>query len=154
MRFFTSMTSAGRAEYFLVGLVLNFLTGLVLVSLVKVEVDVATQTLSWAADKVALGLFLYAGILYLAIINVLRRLKDLNMGSGLVAIMLIPIVNIIFQLFLLLTSGVSKETYTPYGDNPYDPDSWVPPVSASGSGPSVSYQGQELFLPGDEERAA
>lgn len=155
MRFFTTVTPAGRLEYFFVAIVLNVIVYASVILLFELTVDPVTREISYAADKLALMAFIYVGFLFLAVINVLRRMKDLHMGAGWVVLLFVPVVNLIFQLMLLLSSGVSSDTYTPFGDNPYDPDSWVPPAPASGTGgPAVTFRGQALLLPGEEEQAA
>lgn len=155
MRFFTTVTPAGRLEYFLVAVVLNVITYAAAVLLFELTIDPLTQEITYAADKLAVMLFIYLGVLVLTIINALRRMKDLHMASGWIVLLLVPLVNIVFQLMLLFSSGVSNETYTPYGDNPYDPNSWVAPSASAAAGtPAVTFRGEALLLPGEEEQAA
>ena len=155
MRFFTTVTPAGRLEYFFVAIVLNVIMYASVLLLFELTIDPLTREISYAADKLALMAFIYVGFLFLAIINCLRRMKDIHMGAGWIVLLFVPVVSLVFQLMLLLSSGVSSDTYTPFGDNPYDPDSWIPPTSNSGNGgPAVTFRGQALLLPGEEEQAA
>lgn len=59
----------------------------------------------------------------------------------------------VFNLWLIFGKGQAKQIVAPYGDNPYDPASWVPPAHGSGS-TSVTFNGQELRLPGEHNEAA
>jgi uncharacterized membrane protein YhaH (DUF805 family) len=151
MRFFTTTIPAGRLEYFAVGLILNVVVTAAALMYFELEVDPLTREVSYAADKLAAMAFIYVGFLAVGIINCLRRMKDLHMGAGMLILFLIPIVNILFQLMLLLSSGVKSETYAPFGDDPYDPNSYVPtPVVSSTSAPAVTFQGHALLLPGED----
>lgn len=58
-----------------------------------------------------------------------------------------------FNLWLLFGKGKAKKSIAPYGDNPYDPASWVAPATSSGSS-GVTFNGQQLRLPGEHEEAA
>lgn len=158
MRFFTTMQKAGRLEYFLVSLVLGGFAYLAALYLLQVEVTFVEGTEVTDLDNVsfnagALGLFAIAMavILFLSVINTLRRLKDLQKSGWLFILTLIPIVSFFFGLYLLFApGGYDTTTYTPYGDNPYDPNSWVPPEAPSTSGTGVSYQGHDIYLPGED----
>ena len=59
----------------------------------------------------------------------------------------------VFNLWLLFGKGQAKQIVAPYGDNPYDPASWVAPSYGAGS-TSVTFNGQELRLPGEHNEAA
>ena len=158
MRFFTTMQKAGRLEYFLVSLVLSGFSYLAAVYLLQIDVeliegeDVATlDNVSFNAG--ALGLFAVAMslVMFFSIINTLRRLKDLQKSGWYILLFLVPIVSFFFSLYLLFApGGYDTTTYTPYGDNPYDPNSWVPPEAPSSNGTGVSYQGQDIYLPGED----
>ena len=151
MRFFTTVTPAGRLEYFIVGLIINVAVAVAIIGLFELRVDPLSQEVSYAVDKLAVMAFIYVGFLALAIINVLRRMKDIGMGSAWILLLFVPLVNILFQLQLLFSSGIKTATYTPYGDDPYDPNSWVPPATSSGTGtPAVTFRGQALTLPGED----
>ncbi len=60
---------------------------------------------------------------------------------------------LLFNLWLLFGKGKAKQMVAPYGSNPYDPASWVPPAYGSGS-TAVTFNGQQLRLPGEHEEAA
>jgi uncharacterized membrane protein YhaH (DUF805 family) len=151
MRFFTTTIPAGRLEYFVVAVILNVVLAASVLMFFELDVDPLTREVSYAADKLAAMAFIYVGFLAIGIINCLRRMKDLHMGTGMLLLFLIPIVNILFQLMLLLSSGVKSETYAPYGDDPCDPNSWVStPTVSEASPPAVTFQGQALLLPGED----
>jgi uncharacterized membrane protein YhaH (DUF805 family) len=151
MRFLTTVTPAGRLEYFLIGIVLNVAFLFATFTLLALDVDPFTREVSYAAEKLAVYSFIGAGYLVLAVINMLRRMKDLHLGSGWIILAFIPIVSFLFQLMLFLSSGIESETYTPYGKDPYDPNSWVPPTQSTGANsPSVTFQGKALMLPGED----
>jgi uncharacterized membrane protein YhaH (DUF805 family) len=151
MRFLTTTTPAGRLEYFAVMIVLyigNFFAFNVLLSL---DVDPVTQDFSYSRDRLAAFAFAIVGVLVVGLINVLRRMKDLHMGGGWIIMHFIPLLNIIFHLMLLFSNGMKRETYAPYGDDPYSPNSWVAkPTARTGSAPAVTFRGQPLLLPGEE----
>ena len=151
MRFLTTTTPAGRLEYLAIMIVLyvaNYFTFTVLLSL---DVDPITQDFSYSRDRLAAFTFALVGVLVVGLINVLRRMKDLRMGSAWIVMHFVPLLNIIFHLMLLFSKGTKRETYAPYGDNPYSPDSWVAkPAVGAGSGPAVTFRGQALLLPGED----
>ncbi len=159
MRFFTTLEKAGRLEYFLVNIVLGAISYAVTYFVLSVSLDVnladpeAASSLEegFAFDSTALPLFLVFSvvIIFLQIINVCRRLKDLRMGYAWALLILVPLVNLVFGLYLLFVKGADRTTFTPFGNDPYDPNSWVPPASPN-SGPAVSYRGEDLYLPGEE----
>ena len=150
MRFFTPSHPAGRLEYLLIQLGLYAVLYFAIFLTLGLSVDIEAAEVSYDATAITLVLCIVIVVVMLQWITVLRRLYDLHMGSGWVICNFIPIVAIIFHLYLLLASGVSRETYAPYGDNPYNPDSWVPPAEASSTSPAVTFQGQALLLPGEE----
>ena len=162
MRFFTTLQKAGRLEYFLVSIVLFA----AYIALGVYVLEVGAPDLAVSNDPSELGemrdqvtykagafpIFLIGAVIlgYFGIINVLRRLKDLNFGGAWALLLFVPLVGLVFHLYLLFSAGIDDRTYTPYGDDPYDPQSWVPP-SAPNSGPAVTYQGQDLYLPGEQQ---
>jgi uncharacterized membrane protein YhaH (DUF805 family) len=184
MRFFNPGHPAGRLEFFVVSFVIAaslvafnilFLSFTIVFETAVIEYDATMVTAFFAAYIVASGL---------QWINVIRRLKDLHMNGAwslmLIApilsipalpflvvalpvdwveavILSIPAAQIFFIMFLTFSRGMSRQTYTPYGDNPYDPDSWVPKgVSVNGgpAGKAVTFNGQELRLPGEGSQEA
>lgn len=158
MRFFTTMQKAGRLEYLLISLVLSGFSYLAAIYLLQVDVELIEGQDVASLDNVsfnagALGLFAIAMaiIMYLSVINTLRRLKDLQKSGWYFLILFIPFVGAVFSLYLLFApGGYDTTTYTPYGDNPYDPNSWVPPEAPSANGTGVSYQGHDIYLPGED----
>lgn len=157
MRFFTTLYPAGRLEYFIVGVLLAIFSWVLFAFVLEVDfvqAEVAAgnfDSVSFNAGRASLALLGAVINLFLSVINVLRRLKDLAMGSIWALVVFVPLVGWIFQVYLLFASGVSRVTYTPYGNDPYDPNSWVPPEAPNHSGSTVSYQGQDIYLPGEEE---
>ncbi len=153
MRFLTPSNPAGRLEYFVVQLVLYVIAFWATYTFLALSIDVENQEFSYSAGGVSTWLFVLILVIAFGVINVLRRMEDLNLGGGWLICHFIPGVNIVFHLYLLLASGIERKTYAPYGDNPYNPDSWVPKPAPSEPGthaPAVSYRGQPLLLPGEE----
>ena len=156
MRFFTTLEKAGRLEYFLVSLAINALMYLLVryVLGLAVSINPTESTVPGTGDLAfnsgAIPLFLVGATvaIYLSVVNICRRLKDLRMGYAWALLLFVPIVGFFFSLYLLFATGIESKTYTPYGDDPYDPNSWVPPET-SNPGPAVTYQGKGLFLPGE-----
>lgn len=156
MRFFTTLERAGRLEYFLVSVVLSIAYYGLFYGVLDFRVNETafvedpsfTDFFSYNAALFPIFLIGAAAIFFFSIINTCRRLKDMNKSFALVLLLFIPIVGAIFSLFLLFAKGERQQTYAPYGDNPYDPQSWVPPTAAN-SGPAVSYRGEDLYLPGE-----
>ena len=152
MRFFMPSHPAGRLEYLLVMIGTYVVGWFAVVMVLGLSVDTQTRELTYDASTVTAVLCIIILVVAVQWITVLRRLYDLHMGSGWVVCTIIPLVSIFFHLYLLLASGVSRETFAPYGSNPYNPDSWVAPAPTDGSaGPAVTFQGQALLLPGEEE---
>jgi len=154
MRFFTTTTPAGRLEYFLVALVTNiaFIAAVIIVLGLQVTLgDGSTPGVGYNAASLATFGFISLAVLFFQVVNCLRRMKDLHMSSTWIIALFIPIVSFLFQLQLLFSSGVKRETFAPYGEDPYDPDSWVPPSeNLENGGPGVTFQGQALLLPGED----
>lgn len=151
MRFITTSTPAGRLEYFAVIVAMWAALIAAVLVLLAFEFDTTTQSVSYSQESLAAFAFLVVGLQVVGLINVLRRMKDLHMGGAWFILHFVPIVNVFFHLMLLFSSGVSRSTYAPYGDNPYNPDSWVAkPTPGQSSGPAVTFQGQALLLPGED----
>lgn len=160
MRFFTTLHKAGRLEYFLVNVALGaFLVVLFRVVLqLEVTVDTTSPEAAQASfnnisySQTGLPLFLVGAVVYYFawIINTCRRLKDLNTGYVWALLLFVPLIGLIFGLWLHFASGISDKTYTPYGDDPYDPNSWVPPEASTSNGPSISQNGEAIYLPGED----
>ena len=151
MRFLTTTHPAGRLEYLAVMIVMWAVNVFALVVLLQLDVDAAAQDFSYSSDQLAVFAFVMVGNVFFGLINVLRRMKDLHMGGAWIIMHFIPLLNIIFHLMLLLSSGVKRTTYSPYGDDPYNPDSWVAkPTPGESSAPAVTFQGQALLLPGED----
>ena len=90
-------------------------------------------------------------VLFLMIINAGRRLKDIKQSALLALLVLIPGVNLLFALYLAISNGPNTKVYVPFGDDPYDPNSWVPNELPGATGSAVSYQGTSIYLPGEED---
>lgn len=151
MRFLTTTTPAGRLEYLAVMIVLYIANYFAFNLLLSLSIDPVTQEFSYSRDRLAPFAFALVGVLVVGLINVLRRMKDLHMGGAWIIMHFIPLLNIIFHLMLLFSKGMKRETYAPYGDDPYSPDSWVAkPTPGDGSGPAVTFRGQALMLPGED----
>lgn len=151
MRFLTTTTPAGRLEYLAVMIVLYVANFFSLTLLLKLEFDPLTQEYSYARDQLAVFAFAIVGVLVIGLINVLRRMKDLHMGTGWLVLHFIPLLSIFFHVMLLFSSGVKRNTYAPYGDDPHNPDSWVAkPTAGATQAAAVTFRGQALLLPGEE----
>lgn len=151
MRFLTTNTPAGRLEYLAVTIVMYVVYWFSIATLLEFEINTSTQEFSYSTQSLAAFAFIMVGILVIGLINALRRMKDLHMSSGWIILHFVPILNIFFHLMLLFSSGVKRQTYAPYGDNPYNPDSWVAKPASDGTGdPAVTFQGQALMLPGED----
>jgi len=57
----------------------------------------------------------------------------------------------VLQLLLGVATASSDKVYAPHGDNPNDPNSWVERPAVGKSGPAVTFQGEELRLPGEDK---
>ena len=153
MRFLTTMKPAGRLEYLAVMIVMYIVTYFAFSMLLEVELDLSTQEFSYSSQQLAVFAFIMVGNLAIGLINVLRRMKDLHMGSAWIILHFIPLLNVLFHLNLLFSSGMKRQTYAPYGDNPHNPDSWVAkPTPGGPSGSAVTFRGQALLLPGEESQ--
>lgn len=151
MRFLTTTHPAGRLEYLAVMLVMYAVNLFAFATLLQLEIDPVTQEFSYSREQLALFAFVMVGNIVVGLINVLRRMKDLHMGGAWIIMHFIPLLNIFFHLMLLFSKGVKRETYAPYGDDPYNPDSWVAKPSATeAAGPAVTFRGQALLLPGED----
>lgn len=184
LRFLNPGEPAGRLEFFVINLLLGALSVLFNVLFFGFAVVFETAAIEYESSMVTAFFFVFAFVTAISWISVLRRLKDLHL-SGVWSLMLIaplislpflpvlivalplslveavvigiPTAQILFILFLTFTRGMSRQTYAPYGSDPYDPDSWVPKsVALQGGGVparGVTFNGQELHLPGDQEAA-
>ena len=159
MRFLTTIYPSGRLEYFLVNVVLGIAWYALALFVADITVDVdslAADPASFSLDDIAysepsiqLALTGFAVLFFVFLINTCRRLKDLRKSYFMVLFMFIPLISLFFTLFLFLAKDSGKKTYTPFGNDPYDPNSWVPPAT-NHAGPSVSYQGDDIYLPGEQ----
>lgn len=132
MRFFTSITPAGKGEYFAVALVLNIALLYVAFVVFKLEPNFDTLRFGYAVDKIPHMAFTYAGYAGLIIINSMRRMKKLRTSDVFAFVAALPVIGVIVQLMLAATEDDNKSAYTPYGSDPYDPNSWVPKATSSG----------------------
>lgn len=151
MRFFLPSNPAGRLEYILVSIVIGAAIYGANLALINLRIDIDARQANF--NRAELGVFLViAFVLYaLAIINMLRRINDTGRSTGIIVLAFIPVVNLLFAVWLILAGPEHTASYAPFGDNPYDPDAWVKtPDPKADSGPVVSYQGQELLLPGEQ----
>ena len=162
MRFFTTLQRAGRLEFILVAAAIYGLTWALLHYVLELRIAVDSISLdtsllspdsfgfdSGAVGIVAIGLTI---LVFLSVMNAGRRLKDLDQSGAFALLMLIPGVNLLLTLYLA-TATATRDTYTPYGKNPYDPNSWIAPEATTGSS-GIQFQGEEIFLPGEEQQAA
>jgi len=150
MRFFMPSHPCGRLEYLLIQIGLYAVLYFALAVVLGLSVDPTTREISYNAATVTAVICILIVTVGLQWVTVLRRLYDLHMGGTWALCTFIPIISVIFHLYLLIASGVSRETFAPYGSNPYNPDSWVAPPDQN-AGPSVTFQGHALLLPGEEE---
>jgi uncharacterized membrane protein YhaH (DUF805 family) len=152
MRFFLPSVPAGRLEYLVIVLVMNVAQFAAIRYLLELEViDPVAREISYNTGQIGTTAVIYVAALAVIWITVLRRLTDLNMGSMAAIALFIPVIAQIFQLWLLLAKGIGHTTIAPYGDDPYDPQSWVETAKPGANGPAVTYKGQALRLPGEED---
>lgn len=152
MRFLTTIKRAGKAEYFAIALLLNAMLAYVTLVRFKLEVFLTERTVAYDLAEAPLMAFVFAGYAALIIINSMRRIKQLPMKSNTIAYLApVPIIGHLIQLFLSVAVSDDRSAITPYGKNPYDPNSWVPPSKSSGASSSaVALRGETLSLPGEE----
>lgn len=150
MRFLMPSVPAGRLEYVIIMVLSWAATYWTISELLALNVNVETLQISYAARNVALAAIILTVIFAVQILLTMRRLTEVGMKTPLAFMMLIPSLNILMPLSLMFKTRPNNYGKTPYGDDPLDPQSWVAPVA--NPGPVASYQGQELRLPGDEER--
>ena len=159
MRFFTTITPAGKAEYFVIALLLNLGIFYVAFRLFMLDFTLSPMSIGYAVDQIPTMAFAFAAYAALIVITSLRRMKELKMGSWIAFLTPIPVLGQLVQLRLSASDDQTSATFTPYGDNPYDPNSWVAPTTSAGKdSPAVSFRGEALMLPGeatwDDERGA
>ena len=152
MRFFNPGVPCGRLEYLLLSILSNVAIVVTIVSFLRFGVvDINSQEFTYEADRIMWTIGIIIGIIFFQMLTTQRRLYDLHMGSGALVLLFIPFVSQFFQLFLFLSAGIKRETVAPYGDDPYDPNSWVKPtVPGQSSAPAVTYRGEALTLPGED----
>lgn len=158
MRFFTTLQKAGRLEFFAVAVVAGAFLYAITTYVLELKIAPATEGQApqdmlenISINSQSLDIYLVGLTVYLLVVgvNACRRLKDLGKSYWMALTLLMPATGFLFQLWLSLATSTAEKSYTPYGDNPYDPNSWVAPEEPSVSGSSVSYNGQDLFLPGE-----
>ncbi len=150
MRFLTTMTPAGKGEFFAVALFLNAILFVVAFKVFKLEVLISERTVSYAAGELPLMAFVFAIYSGLAIINCMRRIKQLSIGNFVAYLAPIPVLGQLVQVALSSAEPDNKSAYTPYGDNPYDPNSWVPKGKGASKSSAVAFRGEALMLPGED----
>ncbi len=160
MRFLTTLHKAGRLEYLAVSVVCAIATYALAIYVLQFGIDIDTSSAGAAQDTLtdvtfsasALGIWALGMVFiyFVWAINTVRRLKDLNFSAWMVLVLFVPLIGLVFNIYLFFASGISDKTYTPYGNDPYDPNSWVPPEEPTASGTAVSYNGQDVYLPGEE----
>lgn len=151
MKFFSTGVPAGRLEYFLVMVAVSVLWYLAAAQFLRLQVDPVTQTVVFDQNQIAVFAFCGVFLLIVSLINQMRRLTDLKQSHWLVVCAFIPIVNFFFGLYLLFAApSHGGTTHTPYGTNPYDPNSYVAPPAPGKQGAAVTFGGKPLLLPGEE----
>ena len=156
MSLFSPSVPAGRLQFFIVHVVLSGIMYLAAVQVLRLEFDPVTQEFSYRAAGLPIFGVLAVCTSILGVINVMRRLAHLKSSPWLAVLVFVPIVGAFFTLYLLLASpSHGGTTHTPYGKNPYDPDSYVRnPTKAERAAPQVSIGGKALLLPGEENWAS
>ncbi len=162
MRFFTTIFRAGQAEFIAVAIAVFGMTWALLRYVLKLGIAVDPIPLdsrlfesdTYTYDSSALGLVVVGLVVlfFLLMMNAGRRLKDLDQSFALAVLMFIPGLNVLLTLYLA-TATATKDMFTPYGKNPYDPNSWIPPEADAG-GSGMSIEGEDIYLPGEDRRAA
>lgn len=163
MRFLTTLIAAKRSEYIAITIVLwvgvaallRFVLG---ASIAVDEVDLLSPSSYVDAatySRPSLPLFLvgFTFLMFAWLINSCRRLRDLDMPYVRSLLLFIPGINILFVALLMVMKPVADKTSAPFGNDPYNPQSWVGSTAArsgiSGVGPAP-----DLFGDNDANKAA
>lgn len=150
MRFFTPSTPAGRLEFLVILIATAAVQYWAVFQFLELEIDVANRELAFVERRLGVATGIVIAMLPLQWISGMRRLADVRKSASLAIPMLIPGVGILFGLFLAINGADRRIGYAPFGDDPHNPDSWVEDPDLNSTAPVVTYQGQELRLPGEE----
>lgn len=109
-----------RIEYFLSGLIAGIISSIIwAIAFASAFVGMMSGSTAAAAGgsvfAILLGLAAYVGILWFAIAQGVKRLHDVDKSGWLFLLLLVPIVNFFFGLYLLFADGT-------VGPNQYGPD--------------------------------
>ena len=112
----------GRVRYWAYSFFSVFLFGIVVAIAVGVLTRASSGGQVGSIGKIIIGLLYYIPMIFVTIVMAKRRLNDLDHSGWLAIIMLVPIVNFFFALYLLFASGSA-------GTNQYGPmpskNTWV-----------------------------
>ena len=125
MRFFMPGTPIGRTEYALVMLLGLGVSAYAAFGIYELSYDFETGTLSYQITQQTVAIFLAAAGVGLSLMTAIRRLNTVGRPTWLCLLLLVPILGILFALVLLAMRPEVRRLYSPYGDNPYDPGSWI-----------------------------
>ena len=150
MRFFTPSVPAGRIEFLVILLITGAVQVWAVFEYLELEVDIANREVAFIERNLGVAVAIVLAMLPLQWISAMRRMADARKPASIALPMLLPGIGLVFGLFLAVTTGDRRVGFAPYGDDPYDPDSWVEDPDLNSTGPVVTYQGQELQLPGEE----
>jgi len=150
MRFFLPGVPAGRLEFLAIMLPTFAVQFWAAFSYLELEVDIANRGVSYVARNLELFALIYVAMLAIQWITSMRRLRDLDKSGNAAFLALIPGLGAVFALMLFVSDTHTGAGYAPFGDDPLSPDSWVERPDGKRSAPAVTFQGQELSLPGEE----
>lgn len=150
MRFFTPSIPAGKIEYLVILLVTSAAQIYIVFSFLEFGVDTATREISYLTRNLEPAVLLYLVLAAIQWMNTLRRLSHIDKPWTVGVPTLIPGFGHAYSLLLASAPGARTTGYAPFGDNPYDPNSWIQEDDqAKRLGRGMSYQGKRVFLPGE-----
>ena len=156
MRFFLPSVPAGRLEYIALMLVAFGVQYYAVFNFLELNVDFADRSVGYIARNRDIAIAIYVAAAAFQWITAIRRLRGLDMSTAPSIAVVIPGIGWLFALLLVIADPKKSTAFSPYGDDPYDPNAWVKDPDPASTAPSVTYQGQALLLPGDrdEQQAA
>ena len=156
MRFFLPSVPAGRIEYIALMLVAFGVQFYAAFDFLELSVDIANRDVGYVARHLDVFIAIYVVAAAFQWITAMRRLNGLGMSTSASVAVVIPGIGLLYAILLLVADPKKSTAYSPYGDDPHDPNAWVQAPNPASTAPSVTYQGQALLLPGDgqDEQAA
>ncbi len=152
MNFFQPSKPAGRLEFFVVWVITSLIFGWATYFYLQFDYNVETEQVSYIARNLPLYSVIVVLLFGVQILIGMRRLTDMRKPTGAAFALFLPLIGALMGIWLSLTKRPKTMGYAPYGDDPLDPQSWTPQGPAGQ--PVASFQGKEMRLPGDDQRAA